>query len=394
MTSWSRRGEPGPADRDRRGGGVREVVRAARRKKSGRAGNLSTRGGNGEVEQRLDGPIERMAMRGTRHAAPQSQRRRERGRGLMTGVPAALLAVGVLVSLAVAFLPGGGPADAGRAVAAAQAGAAPGAGPVTASGTAGATIAAARPTPTGTASASASRSASTSGAASASASASRSASTSGAAAAGSAVAPLAGRIKPSVTYHGVATAYAAADGNGACLFGPTSDLMVAAMNYTDYESSKACGDYVLVRAANGASLTVRIVNECPLPCAPGQLDLSQQAFARLANLSVGRLPITWTLLSPASPGPLSLRYQTGSSRWWCSIQVIGHRNPVALLEVRTGSGWRRLARTDYNYFLSSDGSGCGGPIRITDIYGQQLTVDGIALRPNVAQPTGVQFARH
>ena len=69
-------------------------------------------------------------------------------------------------------------------------------------------------------------------------------------------------------------------------------------------------------------------------------------------------------------------------------------NPVALLEVRTAGGWRRLPRTDYNYFVSSDGSGCGGPIRIADIYGQHLTVTGIALRPNVAQPTGVQFARH
>ncbi|WP_370147987.1 expansin EXLX1 family cellulose-binding protein [Streptacidiphilus sp. EB129] len=298
---------------------------------------------------------------------------------MSTSIAAALLAVGVLVCLAVAFRPGGGgPTDAGPAVAAAQAGAAPGAGPVTASSTAAAASAAARPSRAGTASASASRSASTGGAAPA----------------GSAVAPLAGRIKPSVTYHGVATAYAAADGNGACLFGPSGDLMIAAMNYTDYESSKACGAYVLVRAANGSSLTVRIVNECPLPCAPGQLDLSQQAFARLANLSVGRLPITWTLLSPASLGPLSLRYQTGSTRWWCGIQVIGHRNPVALLEVRTAGGWRRLPRTDYNYFVSSDGSGCGGPIRITDIYGQQLTVDGIALRPNVAQPTNVQFARH
>ncbi|MEU6667087.1 hypothetical protein [Streptomyces sp. NPDC046727] len=33
----------------------------------------------------------------------------------------------------------------------------------------------------------------------------------------------------------------------------------------------------------------------------------------------------------------------------------------------------------------------GGP---NDIYGEQLTVDGIAVRPDVAQPTGVRFARH
>lgn len=170
--------------------------------------------------------------------------------------------------------------------------------------------------------------------------------------------------------------------------------MIAAMNHTDYESAKACGAYVRVRAANGNSITVRIVNECPLPCAPGQLDLSQQAFAKLANPSLGRIPITWTLLSPAAPDTLSIRYKTGSSRSWCGVQVIGHRNPVAVLELRTAGGWRKLPRTDYNYFLSTDGSGCGGAIRVTDLYGERLTVEGIALKPDVAQQTRVQFARH
>ncbi|MFC8447952.1 expansin EXLX1 family cellulose-binding protein [Kitasatospora sp. NPDC057223] len=207
-------------------------------------------------------------------------------------------------------------------------------------------------------------------------------------------APSAGRIRPAVSYQGVATAYEAGDGSGACLYGPSGDLMIAAMNHADYETATACGAYVLVRAANGASVTVRIVNECPLPCAPGQLDLSRQAFARLAELSAGRIPITWTLVSPAGSDALSIRYKTGSSRHWCGVQVIGHRNPVAGLEVRTTDGWRRLARTDYNYFLAADGNGCGGGIRVTDVYGEQLTVEGIALEPDVVQPARVQFARH
>ncbi|MFE6060702.1 expansin EXLX1 family cellulose-binding protein [Streptomyces sp. NPDC056431] len=205
-------------------------------------------------------------------------------------------------------------------------------------------------------------------------------------------APRTGRIQPHTPYKGVATAYQAADGNGACLFGPSDDLMVAAMNTTDYESSRACGAYVRVRASNGASITVRITNECPLPCAPGQLDLSEQAFAKLADLKVGRLPVTWSVLSPGTLGPLSIRYKTGSNPHWCGIQVIDHRNPVDRLEVRTAQGWRQLPRTEYNYFLATDGSGCGSSIRITDIYGERLTVDGIALRPDVAQPTRVQFA--
>jgi expansin (peptidoglycan-binding protein) len=207
-------------------------------------------------------------------------------------------------------------------------------------------------------------------------------------------APLAGRIVPGVIYHGVATEYSAADGNGACLFGPAANLMIAAMNYTDYETAKACGDYIRVTASNGASVTVLITNECPLPCAPGQLDLSQQAFAKIANPAAGRITVTWKLLSPAMSRKISIRYMTGSSQWWCGIQVIGHRNPVARLEVRAGSSWRRLPRTGYNYFIAAHGGGCGGPIRITDIYGQRLTIKGIALLPNVKQPTRVQFARH
>lgn len=212
--------------------------------------------------------------------------------------------------------------------------------------------------------------------------------------AASGTAPLAGRIQPGVTYQGVATEYAAADGNGACLFGPAANMMIAAMNETDYETSKACGDHILVRAANGATITVLITNECPLPCAPGQLDLSQQAFVALAGANLGRMPVTWKLLSPDDAGTISVRYQTGSSQYWCSIQVIGHRNPVALLEVRVGGSWQQLPRTSYNYFVSAHGGGCGGPIRITDIYGQQLVVNGISISPDVVQPTQVQFAQH
>lgn len=74
--------------------------------------------------------------------------------------------------------------------------------------------------------------------------------------------------------------------------------------------------------------------------------------------------------------------------------MTGHRYPVAALEVRTAGGQRQLPRTDYDYFLSADGTGCGGALRITDIQGEQLTVDGIAVQPDVAQPADVPFDRN
>ncbi|MDT0573267.1 expansin EXLX1 family cellulose-binding protein [Streptomyces sp. DSM 3412] len=212
---------------------------------------------------------------------------------------------------------------------------------------------------------------------------------------GSASGQLAGRIRPGVDYEGVATFYdAGPGGNGACSFGAGDDVMTAAMNTTDYEVSKACGAYVRVRAAGGAAVTVRITNECPSPCRPGQLDLSAEAFAKLAAPSRGEIPITWNLLSPATSDTLSIRYKTGSSQYWCGIQVIGHRNPVARLEVRAGGAWTPLPRTEYNYFLSEQGAGCGGALRITDIYGERLTVEGLTVRPDVVQRTGAQFAAH
>ncbi|MGW1752259.1 expansin EXLX1 family cellulose-binding protein [Streptomyces sp. NPDC002092] len=313
--------------------------------------------------------------------ARQAARERRRRRRLLLGTTWALAAAGVLAYMVMGVFPGGGAktgAAAGTASATTQVRAAG-----SAEARAGATSAS--PTTTGTSTPKAATTPSARPSAKDTPRSGRTAST---------TAAPAGRIRPNTTYTGVATAYAAGDGNGACLFGPSDDLMIAAMNTTDYETSGACGAYVLVHAANGASVTVRITNECPLPCAPGQLDLSQQAFAKLADLKVGRLPITWQLVSPSAVGTMSIRYKTGSSPYWCGIQVIGHRNPVARLEVRTSGGWRQLPRTDYNYFISADGAGCGGSIRVTDLYGEQLTVSGIALRPDVVQPTQVQFARH
>ncbi|MFF5157116.1 expansin EXLX1 family cellulose-binding protein [Streptomyces sp. NPDC000348] len=319
-------------------------------------------------------------------ASPSHRRPRGKRRGLLA--PAvAVAAVGLLISLVVALTHDGGSGTV-RATAASATGAGAAARP------------SAPPTATGgtpeavpsTASPAAPKPSATKASARPSRGGTPSATTAPRPASGGA--PLAGRIKPGTAYSGVATHYDAGDGDGACLYGPSPDRMTAAMNTADYETSRACGAYVLVRAAGGASVTVRITNECPAPCAPGQLDLSREAFAELAGLSAGRIPVTWSLLSPGTSGTVSIRYKTGSSSHWCGIQAIGHRNPLARLEVATGSGWQRLTRTEYNYFLSPDGTGCGGELRLTDIYGERLTVDGIAVRPDAVQPTRVQFARH
>jgi len=184
---------------------------------------------------------------------------------------------------------------------------------------------------------------------------------------------LASKIKPGVSHTGPATFYAS-DGGGACSYDPGPDPLTVAMNWSDYEDSKACGAYILVKAANGKSITVRVTNLCPAPCRVGQLDLSREAFAMLADLKAGEIPVTWTLVSPPLEKKISIRYKTGSSQYWCGIQAIDHRNPVARLEVQAGGQWKELRRMEYNYFLSENGAGCGGAVAITDIYGERLVV--------------------
>ncbi|MFJ8958391.1 expansin EXLX1 family cellulose-binding protein [Lentzea sp. NPDC102401] len=204
-------------------------------------------------------------------------------------------------------------------------------------------------------------------------------------------APLAGKIKPGEPRQGVATFYDS-DGGGACSYDPGPDPLTAAMNEADYEGSAACGAYVLVQAG-GKSITVRITNLCPAPCRPGQLDLSAQAFAMLAAPVKGEIPVTWTLVSPETSKSIAIRYKTGSSQYWCGIQVLDHRNPVARLEVQAGGQWRQLKRAEYNYFLSENGAGCGGAIAVTDVHGERLVVNALPVRPDAVQATTLQFAR-
>ena len=73
--------------------------------------------------------------------------------------------------------------------------------------------------------------------------------------------------------------------------------------------------------------------------------------------------------------------------------MINHRNPLARLEVQANGTWKQLSRTSYNYFLSPDGAGCGGALRVTDIYGQQLVIGALAVRPDVVQGTSLQFTK-
>jgi expansin len=191
-------------------------------------------------------------------------------------------------------------------------------------------------------------------------------------------------INSNPIHDGVATYYFAT-GDGACLFGPSpSDLMVAAMDTQYFDDSAFCGAYIHVVGPQG-EVTVRIVDWCP-NCLSSHVDLSQEAFAQIADISQGIVPITWQIVSPEIPGPIAYHFKDGSNQWWTAVQIRNHRNPIAQFEYHNGSQWVSVPRTAYNYFVQTNPGMGTGPytFRVTDIYGNVLIDSGV---PHVENST-------
>jgi expansin (peptidoglycan-binding protein) len=193
-------------------------------------------------------------------------------------------------------------------------------------------------------------------------------------------------------HSGVATYYYAT-GAGACGFSASpGDLMVAAMNVVEYAGSAVCGEYVHVKGPKG-EVTVRIVDLCP-GCGVGHLDLSQEAFAVIADLPQGRVNITWQVVSPELSGPVRYHFKDGSNQWWTAVQIRNHRNPIAKFEyLNAGGQWIAVPRTTYNYFVQTNPGMGAGPysFRVTDSYGNVLSDSGIPLLDNADYPGEGQF---
>lgn len=192
------------------------------------------------------------------------------------------------------------------------------------------------------------------------------------------------------THTGDATYYSA-DGSGACGFAPTpGDLMVGAMNAADFRGSEPCGACARVVGPSGA-VTIRIVDLCP-ECAPGSIDLSRQAFEKIAPIENGRVSISWDYAPCEVSGPITYRFKEGSNAWWTAVQVRNARHRVTKLEFEKDGGFVSVPRFDYNYFVAESGMGEGPlKLRVTDIHGAVLVDDNIQLADGGDRTGGAQF---
>lgn len=162
------------------------------------------------------------------------------------------------------------------------------------------------------------------------------------------------------------------------MLGGVPQLLLAAMDADDWAGSEVCGACARVRGPLGA-VDVRIVDLCP-ECVAGDLDLSPEAFSRIARLEDGRVPISWRIVPCEADGPITWRFKDGSNPWWVAVQVRDHRQPVARVQADLGEGWLDLERSQWNHFLAPDGLG-DGPFRLRalDVHGGVLEDAGVPL---------------
>ncbi|WP_214109472.1 expansin EXLX1 family cellulose-binding protein [Acrocarpospora catenulata] len=168
---------------------------------------------------------------------------------------------------------------------------------------------------------------------------------------------------------------------------PDPGPLFASVSTDEYAGSAACGGYLDITGPRG-SVRVQVVDRCP-GCRRGELDLSRAAFARIGDLRAGVVPVAYgRVRNPWVPAPLAFRVKAGSSADWLAVQVVDHGNPLRAVRIRDGAQWRDLRRGADNYWVLGEGPAPDPfTVRVTDVYGNQVTATDLALAPGRLQRT-------
>ncbi|CAI7603670.1 unnamed protein product [Penicillium palitans] len=183
---------------------------------------------------------------------------------------------------------------------------------------------------------------------------------------------------------GEATFYGGNVAGGTCSFsGYTlpSNLFGAALSLQRWDDAAECGACVSVTGPKGNSIKAMIVDQCP-ECESNHIDLFQDAFAELSDISAGIIQTTWSYVSCDLDGPLKLKNKEGTSAYWFSMQVVNANEAVTALEVSTdgGSSWKSTTRTYYNFFENTAGFGTSTvDVRITGASGKTVVVKDVGV---------------
>lgn len=184
-----------------------------------------------------------------------------------------------------------------------------------------------------------------------------------------------------------------AGGFGNCSFDDTKikPFLIGAMNDTDYGNADYCGACVEITGPKG-KVKVQIIDRCP-ECKPGDIDLSPEAFEKIANIIDGRIAISWYVVPCPTVGDIAFHFKEGSNQWWSAVQVRNTKNHITKLEFRKNGTYISVPRLRYNYFVYETGFGPGPyDFRITDVYGNVLEEKGIPFQENTEKQGSQQFS--
>jgi len=171
----------------------------------------------------------------------------------------------------------------------------------------------------------------------------------------------------------------------------TDDFYHCALNNQDYNTSQACGACLEVKSASGKSVIVKVVDRCP-ECAPGDVDLTREAFAKIENPIAGRIPITWRFVPcPLDNSTIKVNFKSGSTKFWTAIQLRNIRHAVAKLEYKKGDQWIDIPRENFNFFIETAGIASPMTLRATSVLSEQLVFENVAINTANDYDTQQQF---
>ncbi|MEM7592008.1 MAG: expansin EXLX1 family cellulose-binding protein [Cyanobacteria bacterium P01_A01_bin.83] len=216
------------------------------------------------------------------------------------------------------------------------------------------------------------------------------------------------------TYQGRATFYDAANpagGKGASGYDVLSGSTLAgitAINNVQWNGSQASGAFLEVsgpKQREGAAPIIVQVSDLLYERADG-LDLSAEAFAQVADPVDGIVNIEYELIGPGDNFATPYGYRIGdgivvegipeSNPWYGAFRLNNHRYPVEGVDLLTDEGSTiPLERGADNRFVLNNSSGIYGAqdLLVTDIFGQQVTLDDINITGGSSADviTGQQF---
>ncbi|KAI1428281.1 carbohydrate-binding module family 63 protein [Xylaria sp. FL1777] len=202
-------------------------------------------------------------------------------------------------------------------------------------------------------------------------------------------------VVQSTAVTGKSTFYGGNLNGGTCSFTTytlPSGIYGTAFSGSAWDSAEHCGACLEV-TANGKSITVMIVDECP-ECDEGHLDLFQNAFQVLSPSSTDILSTSYTFVECPISSPLILHNKSGTSAYWFSMQVVNANEAVSKLEVSTdgGSTWKSTTRQNYNFFENSSGFGTDTvTVRVTSESGSTVVVKNVSVASDSQVTAGSNF---